>query len=404
MSPEREPRGGGALSVSTGVAGLIVVLVSYAGPMAVVFQAAEAGGLSASRVESWVWALSIGSGLTCVVLSLAYRVPVITAWSTPGAALLVPALTSYTFAEAVGAYLIAAALTVLVGVTGLFGTLMRLLPQPLASAMLAGILVGFGMDLFRAAESAWWLVAVMFAVYVLARRWVARWATALALLAGVVATVLSGDTRFAGVRLELATPVLTAPQFSVSAAVGLAIPLFLVTMASQNAPGVATLRAAGYRADADRLVGSTGLASALLAPVGAHAINLAAITAAICTGPDAHRDPAKRYGAGVASGVFYLLVGIFGTTLVAVFRALPEALVAATAGIALLGALGGALAGATSAEEYRDSALPAFLVTASGVELLGVGSAFWGLLVGVGVYLVLRARRRPAESMKQLAP
>ncbi len=382
-----------ALTVSTLVAGVVVVVVSYTGPVAVVLQAARAGDIGADRLESWLWALSIGSGVTCVVLSLAYRAPVLTAWSTPGAALLVTALGTYSFAEAVGAYVIAAVLTVLLGLSRLFGTLMRLLPPEVAAATLAGILLEFGLRLFRTADGDPALVVLMLAAYLAGRRFAASWATALALLAGCAWTAATAGFGSWSGEVRLAVPAFTAPEFTADAAVGLALPLFLVTMASQNAPGLAVLNAAGYRPDADRLVTSTGAAWLALAPFGGHAINLAAITAAICTGPSAHPDPGRRYGAGVAAGVGYLIVGISGSTFLALFATLPAALVAATAGIALLGATGGALAAATRDASRLDSALIAFLVTASGVELLGVGSAFWGLLAGVLTHLALHRRR-----------
>lgn len=395
MTPDAEPaaKQRPAITVSTVVAGVIVVVVSYTGPVAVVLQAGRAGDLDAGQLESWLWALSIGSGLTCVLLSLAYRAPVLTAWSTPGAALLVTALGTYSFAEAVGAYVIAAVLTVLLGLSRLFGTLMRLLPPEVAAAVLAGILLEFGLRLFRTADGDLALVALMLAAYLAGRRFAASWATALALLTGCAWTAAdSGFGTWSG-EVSVAVPAFTAPEFTVDAAVGLALPLFLVTMASQNAPGLAVLNAAGYRPDGDRLVTSTGAAWLALAPFGAHAVNLAAITAAICSGPSAHPDPGRRYGAGVVAGVGYVVVGIFGSTFLGLFATLPAALVAATAGIALLGATGGALAAATRDASRLDSALIAFLVTASGVELLDVGAAFWGLLAGVLTHLALHRRR-----------
>ncbi|MER5769527.1 benzoate/H(+) symporter BenE family transporter [Streptomyces sp. NPDC001985] len=377
------------------VAGLVAVVVAYAGPLAVVFQAADAAGLPPATLESWVWAVSIGSGVTGAVLSWAYRVPVVMAWSTPGAALLAAALDEYTFAEAVGAYLVAAALTVLVGATGLFGALMRWIPPTIASAVLAGILLKFGIGLFLAADGDLWLVGLMLAAHVGCRRLAPRWAVAAALLTGCAHTLATGRFRGGSFDLALAVPQFTAPDFSPGAITALALPLFVVTMASQNAPGIAVLRAAGYRPDADRLVLASGIASAAMAPAGGHAINLGAITAAICTGPEADARPERRWAAGVHCGVFYLIAGALGTAVVGLFTALPGALVAAIAGIALLGALGGALASATESSAHRDSALAALLLTASGVELFGIGSTFWGLLLGTAVHLAT-VRRDPA--------
>ncbi|AXE88762.1 benzoate/H(+) symporter BenE family transporter [Streptomyces sp. Go-475] len=385
-----------AWNLSAAVAGLIAVIVAYSGPMAVIVQAARAAELPSGALESWVWAVSLGSGLVGVLLSIALRMPVVAAWSTPGAALLVAALDRYSFAEAVGAYVVAAALTLVVAATGLFDALVRAIPASIGAAMLAGILLEFGIDLFRAAQADLTMVAGMLAGYVCCRRLAPRWSIAVALLIGCACAVLTGRFHWDAIHLGLVRPQITVPAFSLDAVVGLAVPLFLVTMASQNAPGLAVLRAAGYRPDAGRLVLATGAASALLAPFGCHAINLGAITAAICTGPEADEQPERRYIAGVYCGFFYLLVGLFGTAVVGLFTALPDALVSAVVGTALLGALGGAIASATQTAADRDGALVTMLLTASGVEFLGIGSAFWGLVAGTAVHLIIvRARSVP---------
>ncbi|OSP43634.1 hypothetical protein B7767_08990 [Streptomyces sp. 13-12-16] len=390
--PARHP----LLNVSAVVAGLVAVVVAYAGPMAVVFQAADAASLRPETLESWVWAVSVGSGVTGLVLSWAQRMPVVAAWSTPGAALLASALDRYSFAEAVGAYLVAAALTVLVGATGLFGALMRWMPPSVASAMLAGILLQFGMDLFLAAESDLWLVAAMLAAYLLCKVRVPRWSIAAALTTGCVIVAATGRFDWDMDRLGPAQPEFTVPDFSLGAVTGLALPLFLVTMASQNAPGVAVLRAGGYRPDPNRLVLGTGIASTVLAPFGCHAVNLGAITAAICTGPEVHEQPERRFAAGVYCGAFYVVVGLLGTAVVGLFTAVPGPLVASIAGIALLGAFGSATAAATRAEEHREGAVLTLLTTASGMELFGIGSTFWGLLLGTAVSLL--TSRRPSRT------
>lgn len=388
------------VSLSAVAAGFIAVLVAYAGPLAVVFQAAEAGHLSRAQVSSWILAISVGSGVTGILLSLRYRAPVIAAWSTPGAALLVTGLTDYTLNEAVGVYLLCAVLVVAVGVTGVFGALTRRIPQPIVGGMLAGILLSFGLATFTSITDAPALVCGMVAAYLVGRRVAPRYAIVVALVAGFAIAQVTGDLTFAQVRLELARPELTAPRLSLGALVNLGIPLFLVTMASQNAPGVAVLRASGYDVPADRLLSTTGVASGLLAPLGAHTINLAAITAAICTGPEAHANPDRRYVAGLSCGSLYLLVGAFGATLAALFTALPRALVAAIAGLALIGSLATGLASATGDAEHREAAVITFLVTASGVKPLGIGAAFWGLTAGILVHLLLRVpgprRRQPA--------
>lgn len=370
-------------SVSALVAGLIAVSVSFAGPAVIIFQAARAGQLSSAQLSSWICAISIGSGVCAIYLSLRFRAPVITAWSTPGAALLVAGLAQYGYAQAVGAFVFSALLLTLLGATGLFSRIMQRIPEGVVAAMLAGILLRFGMAVFGALQSLPLLVLPIVCAYLLARRWLARYAVVAALAVGLCAAFAMGRVDGHMFVLALATPVFTVPEFSLAALIGLGVPLCFVTMASQNAPGVAVLQTAGYRLPVSPLVTSTGLASLLLAPFGAHAINLAAITAAICTGPEAHANAHKRYVAGVACGVFYLLVGAFGSIVAGLFSALPEALVAAVAGLALLGALAAGLGTAMADAKRREAALVAFLLTASGVTFFGIGAPFWGLLGGV---------------------
>lgn len=380
------------ISLSAVVAGFVTVLVGFTSSAVIVFQAAQALGASAAEVASWMWALGLGMGLTCIGLSLRYRVPVVTAWSTPGAAMLITSAAGVTMPEAVGAFIVCGALLTLFGFTGWFERAMARLPLPLASAMLAGVLLRFGLDVFVAMQAQLALVLTMFIVYLAARRMLPRYAVVLALVAGIALAAVEGLLRFDGVRLELAQPVFTAPAFSLAALIGVALPLFVVTMASQNVPGVAVLRAAGYTTPVSPLVGWTGFATLVLAPFGAYALNLAAITAAICMGREAHEDPSKRYVAAVAAGVGYLAIGLFGATVGAVFAAFPRELVLAIAGLALLGTIGSGLATAVRDETQREPALVTFLVTASGVSLFGVGSAFWGLVAGALALAVLRER------------
>lgn len=383
-------------SVSAVLAGLVAVVVSYSGPLVIVLSAASNGHLTAAQTSSWVWAISIGSGVTCIGLSLWTRMPVITAWSTPGAALLVTSLGSYSYPEAIGAFLVSGVVIALVGMTGVFGWLMRQIPGAVVSAMLAGILFSFGTGAFSSLKSAPYIAGSVLIGYLLAKRWLPRYAVLTALAAGVIATAAGSRLHAHLGGLELARPVFTTPHFSAASLVGIAVPLILATLASQNAPGMAVLSASGYEPEDRLLIGSTGAVSTVLAPFGAHAINLAAITAAICTGPEAHRDPRRRYVAGVSCGAFYLIVGSFGSALVALFAGLPKELVAAIAGVALLGALAGSLTGAVKEEKDREAALITFLATASGLTLFGIGSAFWGLLFGVVTHLVLTYRRKAA--------
>nr|WP_234445104.1 benzoate/H(+) symporter BenE family transporter [Streptomyces rimosus] len=380
-------------SLSAVLAGFVAVVVSYSGPLVIVLAAANAGHLDRAQTSSWVWAISIGSGITCIALSLRTRMPVITAFSTPGAALLVTSLGAYSYAEAIGAFLVTGAVITLVGLTGVFGRLMRQVPTAVVSAMLAGILFSFGTGVFTSLKTAPWIAGAVLVVYLLAKRWIARYAVLLALAAGVVCSAVTSRLDIHVDHIELAKPVFTTPAFSVGSLIGIAVPMILATLASQNAPGMAVLSASGYEPKDRLLIGSTGLASTALAPFGSHAINLAAITAAICTGPEAHRDPRRRYVAGVSCGFFYLLIGVFGSTLVVLFAGLPKELVAAVAGVALFGALAGGLTGAVKEEKDREAALITFLATASGVTIAGIGSAFWGLVFGVVAHLVLTRMR-----------
>jgi benzoate membrane transport protein len=381
------------LSLSAVAAGFITVLVGFTSSAVLVFEAARAAGATPAGVGSWIFALGMGMGATCIGLSLHYRTPVVTAWSTPGAALLITAVVGLPMAESVGAFLVSAALMTLAGFTGVFERFMSRVPISLASAMLAGVLLRFGLDVFVAMKTQLGLVLLMFGTYLAARRLFPRYAVIAALAAGVAAAGAKGLLHLGDVDLALARPVFTAPRLSVRALVGVALPLFVVTMASQNIPGIAVLRASGYGTPVSPLVGWTGAATLALAPFGGYALNLAAITAAICTGREAHEDAARRYVAAVSAGVFYLLVGLFGATVGALFAAFPRELVAAIAGLALFGTIGGGLANALHDEAEREPALVTFLVTASGTSVFGVGSAFWGLVAGGVATAVLRKPR-----------
>ena len=378
------------LSLSAIAAGFVTVLVGFASSAVIVFQAAQSLGASPEEISSWMWALGLGMGLTCIGLSLRYRMPVVTAWSTPGAAMLIGSVAGLPLSDAIGAFLMSALLIAASGFSGFFERMISRIPVSLASGMLAGVLLRFGIDAFAAMETQLGMVLTMFAVYLLARRLLPRYAVILTLLVGIAFAAGLGLLRVDGLSLQLAKPVFTTPTFSLAAIVGIALPLFIVTMASQNVPGVAVIRASGYAIPISPVVGWTGLVNLLLAPFGAFALNLAAITAAICMGREAHEDAARRYVAAIAAGVFYVVVGLFGATVAALFAAFQKELILAIAGIALLGTIGNSLAAALRDEAEREPALVTFLVTASGLSLAGIGSAFWGLLAGVVTLLVLR--------------
>jgi benzoate membrane transport protein len=385
------------VSASAVVAGFVTVLVGFASASAIVFQAAGAVGASAAQLGSWMLALGVGMGLTCILLSLRYRAPVVTAWSTPGAALLVTSAAGLSIEEATGALLVSAALITLVGFSGWFERAMDRIPIPIASGMLAGVLLRFGLGLFTAMSTQLALALGMCLAYFAARRLVPRYAVIAALLVGVVLALVQGLLHVDAVHVALARPVWVTPRFTAGAVIGVALPLFVVTMASQNVPGVAVIRASGYTVPISPVIGWTGLANLVLAPLGGFTVNLAAITAAICMGREAHEDPRRRYVAAVFAGLFYLIVGIFGATVVAFFLAFPPELVAAIAGLALLATIGNGLAAAVGTENQREPALVTFLVTASGIAPAGIGSAFWGLVAGVVTLAILRAAGRPAR-------
>ena len=376
------------------VAGFIAVLVGYTSSVILIIQAATAAGADTAQVASWLWTLGIGMGVSCIGLSLYYRMPVLTAWSTPGAALLISSLPGVSFSEAIGAYLLCAVLLTLVGLTGTFERLMRHLPASLAAALLAGILFRIASAIFGAAEQQSLLVLSMLASYLIFKRLQPRYAVLAALLVGCGLAYQLGLLDLSAVPLSVALPQWTTPTFTPNAAISIGLPLFVVAMASQNIPGLAVLRADGYNVPASPMLSATGIASFLLAPLGAHGVNLAAITAAICTGPHAHEDPRKRYTAAVFCGLFYALAGLFGASLVALFAALPSALLLSVAAIALLGSIGNGLSVAMQAPNEREAALLTFMVSASGISFFGIGSAFWGLVAGVVTLLIVNAGKR----------
>ena len=380
-------------SLSAVVAGFVAMMTGYTSSLVLMFQAGQAAHLTDAQISSWIWALSIGMALTSIGLSLKFRAPVVIAWSTPGAALLVTSLPHVAYPEAIGAFIVCALLLTAVGLTGWFDTLMKKIPAGIASALLAGILFEIGIAIFHAAQVQTALVLVMFFTYLFIKRVAPRYAIVTTLIVGTAFSGALGLLDFSQFHVALAHPVLTMPAFSVSAIVSIGIPLFVVAMASQNVPGIAVLRADGYTTPSSPLIATTGIASLILAPFGSHGINLAAITAAICTGPEAHENHAKRYTAAVWCGTFYLIAGIFGATIAALFAALPEALIVSVAALALFGSIMSGLANAMQDVKQREAALVTFMVTASGLTLLSIGSAFWGLVAGVLTQLVLNARR-----------
>ncbi|WBS05149.1 benzoate/H(+) symporter BenE family transporter [Pseudoduganella sp. SL102] len=377
-----------ALPLPAIVAGFLAVLVSFAGPLAIFYQAAQAAQVDAATFASWVWGISIGAGVTGIFLSLRYRVPVITAWSAPGTALLITLFPALSVAEAIGAYITAAAILLLLGLTGSVDRIMRHIPHGVAAGMMAGILLPFGLSAFRSVGSLPVVAIGMIAAYLLCRRMLPRYTVVAVLAVGVALALAAGRADFSHVGLALVVPVLVAPEWSLGGTFSLALPLVLVTLTGQYLPGMALLKTSGYDLPARPVMVANSVVSLLVAATGGITIAIAAITAAMCTGPDAHEDPRKRYIAGVANGVFYLLAGLCAGSIVTLFAALPKELVATVAGLALLGPIA-ANAGAMMAARDRDAGLVTFVATASGMTFLGLGAAFWGIAIGIAAHLLL---------------
>ena len=376
-------------SVSAVAAGFLAVLISYSGPAVIFFQAADVAHVSGDMIASWIWGISIGAGVSGILLSWALRVPVITAWSAPGTALLVTLFPAVTLNQAVGAYITAAVIIFLIGVSGTFDRITRRIPAGIAAGMMAGILFQFGVNAFKSATTMPALTFGMVVAYVVFRRLVPRYCIVLVLLSGVILAMLLGDTNVGGFELHLTTPVFIAPEWTWGTTLSLALPLVLVSLTGQFLPGMAILHLSGYRTPARPIIAATSLASIGVAFFGGITIVVAAITAALCTGRDAHEDPAKRYVAGIANGVFYLIGGTFAGTIVMVFTALPKEFIAVLAGLALLGAIAANVTAVVREEDHREASIITFLATASGMSFMGLGSAFWGVVIGGFAYLVL---------------
>ncbi|EKZ6359426.1 TPA: benzoate/H(+) symporter BenE family transporter [Klebsiella aerogenes] len=382
------------LPIPTLLAGFVAVLVGYASSAAIIWQAAATAGADAGQIAGWMTALGLAMGVSTLVLTLWRKVPILTAWSTPGAALLVSGLQGATLAQAVGIFVFANALILLCGVTGLFARLMKIIPHSLAAAMLAGILLRFGLQAFSGLQDNLLLCGGMFAAWLLCKALYPRFAVVAALAIGGIIALLTGALSPMANDMVFVAPRWITPQFTPSLLLSVGVPFFLVTMASQNAPGLATIQASGYRVPVSPLIVFTGALALLFSPFGVYSVCIAAITAAICQSPDAHPDAGKRWLAAAAAGFFYLVAGLFGGSITALMAALPPVWIQMLAGLALLGTISGSLYQALGNENERDAAVVTFLVTASGVSLAGVGSAFWGLVIGGISYMLLTTLRR----------
>lgn len=376
-------------SLSASVAGFLAVLIAYAGPLIIFFQAAQAAQVSEAMMASWIWGISIGTAIPGIYLSIKYKAPIVTAWSAPGTVLLVTLFPQMSVNEAVAAYIISAIVIFIVGATGYFDKVLRWIPNSIAAGMMAGILFQFGLALFVATDTMPFIIFSMLGCYLLAKRLSPRYTMIWVLLCGVILSLLLGKMNPVDINFTMTIPVLIWPEWSWYSTLNLAIPLILVSLSGQFLPGMAILNLSGYDTPAKPIVMASSIASLAVACVGGITITLAAITAAICTGKDAHELKEKRYIAGVANGIFYLLGGLFASSIVLVFSLLPKELIAALAGLALIGAISANIAVAMKDDSQRESALITFLATASGMQFLGLSSVFWGICIGMIAHYVL---------------
>jgi len=374
------------------IAGFVSVIVNYGGTFILIFQAAKVAGLSPELTSSWVWAVLLGTGLTGLWLSIRYKAPIITAWSTPGAAFLITALAEVSYAEAIGAYIISGAAFLLLGVSGMFDRVIKLIPQGIAAGLLAGILFPFGINAFKEITIDPILVCLLFSSFIVLKRFTSRYTILGVLVIGLSYLLLSDKITFSALEWSLSKPIFTSPVFSMNALLSVALPLFIVTLTGQYMPGMLVLQNDGYNISANPILTVTGLGSMLFAVFGSSPFNIAAITAAIATGKDTHENPKKRYIAGITCGILYSLVGIFGVTFVALFMAFPSSFIAMLAGLALLGTIAGSISNAMAEVKTREIALITFLVSAANINMFGIGGAFWGLVAGLLAYLVIHGK------------
>ena len=385
-------------SISATVAGFLAVLISYSGPLIIFFQAAQRAHVSTDMMVSWIWGISIGAAVSGIYLSIKYKTPVITAWSAPGTALLVTLFPHISLNEAVAAYITSAIVIFLIGVTGYFDKLLKWIPQDVAAGMMAGILFQFGIGLFTASDSMPFIVFSMLIVFLITKRLMPRYTMIWVLATGVLLSLILGKMNPVDVSFSLAIPQWISPEWTWNSTLNLAVPLILVSLTGQFLPGMAIMKLSGYDTPAKPIITVTSIASLAVACVGGITIVLASITAALCMGEDAHELKEKRYIAGIANGIFYILGGLFAGSIVMLFSLLPKELVAALAGLALLGAIATNISVAMKNDNQRDAALITFLATASGMHFLGLSSVFWGICIGVIAHFILTPRSTPTTN------
>lgn len=377
-----------AASWSALLSGFIVVLISSTGPLAVLFQAAKAGNLSSGQIASWLLTIFIGSGLFGIILTLRHGIPVIGAWGSATTALLVTALPLHSFSDVVGAYFVASLALLIVGVTGVFGSLISLVPRPVVMAMLAGVLFQFGVATFSSLQTNAALRLCMILSFFIARRFKWRAPVVASLFIGLVVAGLQSKLVDPHVGISITKPMWTSPTFSFGALFTLALPIFLLVMTTQNATGIAVLFNSGYEPPVNNIVTLGGVLSLMGAGFGGSGVNISAITAAIATQEHADPNPKTRYFAGISAGIFYLALGLLGATVTGLFATLPPLLLAVLAGLALLPVIGSSTHEALADSDYRDAGLVTLLVTVSGLSAWNLGAPFWGLIAGVAVHQI----------------
>lgn len=386
------------VSLSAIVAGLLAVIISYAGPLVIFFQAAQSANIDNAMMISWIWAVSIGSAIGSIFLSLRYRVPILLAWSIPGTALLVSLFPSISLNEAVGAYVMAGIMSLMVGLSGYFDKILSYIPQGIAGGMMSGILFDFGLNAFGVFSSEPILACVMFVVYLCAKRFSPRYAIVWVSLIGlVVAYALGLIVQNQAFQMDVAKPVWINPEFSWQAVINLSLPLVVLNLTGQFLPGMSLIKINDYQLSSKPIINTASVLSIIVAFFGGISIVLAAVTSALCMGKDCHEYPKKRYVGGVFNGVFYLVGAMLAGSIVGLFAILPKALIALLAGLALLGGLSANMGVAMQDARQRESALITFLVTASGMTLFGLSSVFWGIVLGMTSYFILQTKSKDSS-------
>lgn len=380
-------------SISAMVAGFIVALVGMTSSAIIVFQAASSFGADSAVSSSWLGSLCLAMGVLTIYLSLKYKTPILMAWSTPGAALLIASSQGVVMSDLIGAFIFSSMLIILCGVTGIFEKAMSRIPLGLASALLAGVLLNFTLNAFTSFNTEPILIVSMFLTYIIVKNFMPNLTMLFVLIVGIAVAALTGQLHFENVNLLPTQFTYMNPTLSWSVMVGIGLPLFIVTMASQNITGVTIMRSYGYANPTSRILAKTGLANLITSFFGGFAINLAAITAAIAMSPESHPDKQKRYVAGVVSGMIYVLIGLMAGTVTSLFSAFPKELIAAIAGLALIGTVSVGLQKALSDDKEKEAAFITFLIAASGLKFLNIGAAFWALIVGGAVLLFVNRKK-----------